>query len=111
MKMADKLDISKTYNLSAKGPDGKWQTLGRLQVNKFGNWSVSFKRSDQLVETITGQEWTNLAVFEQRQDRDTSKQAYAAKGGYVKPENRGTVSEHNRAKANGYAPDDDQQPW
>lgn len=51
--------------LSAKQPNGKWWSYGRLETNKWGNEQVSFKRENlvKLLEDTEG-EWINLSLFD-----------------------------------------------
>jgi len=73
-------------NLSIKIGD-KWQTFGKLAKNQWGNEQVSFKVTPELIQLMQSKQggWLNFSLFEAKPKSD-------------KP------SQHNKAKADGYAP-------
>lgn len=58
------------YRLSRKNSEGKWWTYGDFALNKFGNYSASFKVSalQELIELAKaeGKDWVNLSAFEDK---------------------------------------------
>lgn len=51
------------YNVSKK-IDGKWKNFGRIETNKFGNLSLSFRNTQEFKDFITSQgDWVNFALF------------------------------------------------
>ena len=56
------------YNVSVK-IDGKWRTLGKVAINKFGHPALSFKNSQELKALVNSSaEWLNFSLFENKDD-------------------------------------------
>jgi len=55
------------YKLSAKR-NGKWWTYGSFGLNKFDNYSASFKVTPELIELFKEKEgqWVNFSAFEEK---------------------------------------------
>ena len=72
------LEEGKRYNLSAKRENGKWWSYGRLEINKYGNWSIGMKVTDELIDMLNSKRggYFNLSVFEDkpRTHHDVAKQ-------------------------------------
>lgn len=80
----------KKYKVSAKRTDtGKWWTFGSVKKNTYGNLTLGLKVSEDLKNLIRAKkdgEYVNFSLFEDDEGKD---------------------SNHNKAKRDGYAPQND----
>jgi hypothetical protein len=67
------------YRLSRKNEQGKWWTYGDFKLNKYNNYSASFKVSalEELIAMAKkeGSAWVNLSAF-QEEEKQQSKPAH-----------------------------------
>lgn len=67
----------KDFKVSTKRPDtNKWWTYGSIRKNKFDNYSLSFRITDELKALIASREengWLNFALFEDEAPKGSLK--------------------------------------
>jgi len=64
------------YKVSLK-INGKWQTVGTVKENKFGNMSLGMMKKPEVLEHLQGDGWANFALFEDDGERKPKAESEA----------------------------------
>jgi hypothetical protein len=68
----------KDFKVSTKRPDtNKWWTYGNIKKNKFDNYSLSFRITNELKDLIASKEqdgWINFSLFEDDSPKGSLKE-------------------------------------
>lgn len=62
------------YSVKRKNAEGKYETLGNIKKNRWGNYSLSIKVTPQfkdMIANVNSGNWLNLSIFED--DRNKAK--------------------------------------
>jgi len=58
--------------------NGKWQTVGNIKKNKYGNMSLGLMKKPEVLEALKGDGWANFALFEDQKKDDTKQESLIA---------------------------------